>query len=160
MSVFNVQPGNTYRFHLIGAQSLYAYKVEIVEHKLTVISTDGHFIEPTEVDYLIIHTGERYDFLLNATQTPDNYLIRAQTLERDLNNSYFLPHTAEAILYYNTLDVAPPDPQTLYANIRTDNRTCTSENKCKAINCPFLNFPNELNIECIQLNDLRALFSK
>ena len=159
LSVFNVQPGNTYRFRLIGAQSLYAYKVEIVGHKLTVISTDGHFIEPTEVDYLIIHTGERYDFLLNATQTPDNYLIRAQTLERDPDNiPNFLPHTAEAILYYNTSDVAPPDPQTLYANVRTDNRACTSENNCKAINCPFLNFPNELNIECILLNDLRALF--
>ena len=73
LSVFNVQPNTAYRFRLVGAQGLYAYKVEIVGHKLTIIATDGHFIEPVEVDYLIIHTGERYDFLLKTIQTPPKH---------------------------------------------------------------------------------------
>ena len=107
LSVFSIEVDSTYHFRLIGAQSLYAYKVEIVGHKLTVITTDGHFIEPVEVDYIIIHTGERYDFLLNTTQTPNNYMIRAQTLEvkdftTDPYEFKFLDHTAEAVLHYNT----------------------------------------------------------
>jgi FtsP/CotA-like multicopper oxidase with cupredoxin domain len=80
LRVFKVKPNTAYRFRLIGAQGHYAYRVEIVGHKMTVITTDGYFVRPTEVDYIIIHTGERYDFILNATQTPNNYLIRAQTL--------------------------------------------------------------------------------
>ena len=159
LSVFNVQPNTAYRFRLVGAQSLYAYKVEIVGHKLTVIASDGHFIEPVEVDYIIVHTGERYDFLLNATQTPDNYMIRAQTLERNENDiPNFLENTAEGILHYDSSGVSLPNPLTYYGNVTTEMRSCTAENKCKAINCPVLNFPSELNIDCVHLNDLRALF--
>ena len=70
----------TPHFRLIGAQSHYAYRVEIIGHKMTVIATDGHLVRPSEVDYIIIHTGERYDVFLNITLTPNtNYLIRAQT---------------------------------------------------------------------------------
>ena len=160
LSEFHVEEGNTYRFRLIGAQSLYAYKVEIVGHKLTVIATDGHFIEPIEVDFIIIHTGERYDFLLNATQAPGNYMIRAQTLEVkdtniDPNNFQFHDHTAEAVLHYNTIN--DPDPKSLYASVRQDDRHCTPQNPCIAINCPVKEFPSGLYIECVQLNNLKAL---
>lgn len=121
LSEFRIEEGKTYRFRLIGAQSLYAYKVEVVGHKLMVIATDGHFTEPFEVDYIIIHTGERYDFLLSATQAPSNYMIRTQTLEVkdttiDPNDFQFHDHTAEAILHYNTTEA--PDPKTRYDNIQ------------------------------------------
>ncbi len=161
LSEFPVEEGKIYRFRLIGAQSLYAYKVEVVGHKLTVIATDGYFIEPVEVDYIIIHTGERYDFLFNATQASDNYMIRAQTLEVedtniDPNNFQFLNHTAEAILHYDTTEA--PDPRTLYDNVQQQNRDCTELNPCIAVNCPVEEFPRGLYIDCIQLNSLKALF--
>ena len=160
LSVFSVDIGKTYRFRLVGAQSLYAYKVEVVGHKLTVIATDGHFIEPVEVDYIIIHTGERYDFLLHATQTPDNYMIRAQTLEvKDTNINpdefEFYNHIAEAVLHYNNRQ--EPQPQSRYVDVRNNSRTCTHQNLCTAINCPFKEFPQGLNIQCIHLNDLKSL---
>ena len=162
LSEFSVEEGKTYRFRLIGAQSLYAYKVEVVGHKLTVIATDGHFIEPVEVDYIIIHTGERYDFLLNATQAPDNYMIRAQTLEVkdtniDPNNFQFHNHIAEAVLHYSTAP-SKPAPERLYDNVQQQNRDCTKKDMCKAINCPVKEFPHGLNITCIHLTDLTALF--
>ena len=149
LSEFSVEEGKTYRFRLIGAQSLYAYKVEVVGHKLTVIATDGHFIEPVEVDYIIIHTGERYDFLLNATQATSNYMIRAQTLEVkdtniDPNDFQFHNHIAEAVLHYNTTD-----PKTRYDNVQQQNRECTEEIPCRAINCPVKEFPRGLHIECV-----------
>lgn len=58
LSVFPVQRNKKYRFRLIGAQGLYAYKFSIDGHKLTVVNTDGYWIEAVkEVDYIIIHTG-------------------------------------------------------------------------------------------------------
>ena len=159
LSVFKVKPNTAYRFRLIGAQGLYAYKVEIVGHKMTVIATDGHFVKPTEVDYIIVHTGERYDFILNATHTPNNYLIRAQTLEVANPSSYnFSDHSAEAILHYDSPSVPKPDFISFYANTIKDRRPCTQANRCRAINCPFKQFPSSLNIDCIQLNQLQALF--
>jgi FtsP/CotA-like multicopper oxidase with cupredoxin domain len=162
LSEFHVEEGKIYRFRLIGAQSLYAYKVEVVGHKLTVIATDGHFIEPVDVDYIIIHTGERYDFLLNATQAPDNYMIRAQTLEVkdtniDPNNFQFHDHIAEAVLHYSTATM-PPDPTTLYVSVQQQNHDCTEESMCIAVNCPVKEFPHGLNIKCMHLTDLTALF--
>ena len=67
---------------------------------MTVIATDDHFVRPTGVDYIIIHAGERYDVILNTTQTPNtNYLIRVQTLEVANPNS-ISDHFAEAIFHY------------------------------------------------------------
>lgn len=95
LSIFNVRDGETYRFRLIGAQSLFAYRFSIDGHKLIVIASDGHFFQPVqEVDYVIVHTGERYDVLVTADQPMNNYWIRAETLETDVENA------AEAILHY------------------------------------------------------------
>ena len=52
LSIFAVERGKSYRFHLIGAQGLYAYKCSIDGHKLTVVDTDGYYIEPQkDIDY-------------------------------------------------------------------------------------------------------------
>ena len=87
-----------YRFRIIGAQSLYAYKFSIDSHKLRVIATDGHFIEPVEVDYIIVHSGERYDFILETYDDDSNgdaFWIRATTLETIQQDR---EHSARAIL--------------------------------------------------------------
>ena len=80
LSIFDVSFGITYRFRLIGAQSLFAYRVSIDGHMLKVIASDGHFIEPIDMHYVIIHTGERHDVVVSANQSPNNYWIRAETL--------------------------------------------------------------------------------
>ncbi len=55
LSIFNVVKDQTYRFRLIGAQSLFAYKFSIDGHKLIVIASDGHFFQPVkDVDYVIV----------------------------------------------------------------------------------------------------------
>ena len=109
LSIFTVEHGKTYRFRLAGTQGLYAYRFSIDGHKLTVVGTDGYWLEPVkDVDYIIIHTGERYDFLLSANNTNgsiNNYWMRAETLE--IHNAsgseppyQSLGHVAEAILHY------------------------------------------------------------
>ena len=88
-------------------------------------------------------------------------MIRGQTLEVkdttiDPNDFQFHDHTAKAVLHYNTTEA--PDPKTRYDNVQQQNRECTKQNPCTAINCPVKEFPRGLHIKCVQLNSLKALF--
>ena len=170
LSIFTVEAGNTYRFRLVGAQGLYAYKFSIDGHKLTVVGTDGYWLKPVkDVDYIIIHTGERYDFLLNATDTDElnNYWMRAETLEIDSNGTgppyRSLGHVAEAILHYTQSGESDdPDvnvPSTQYEEIKDNSPPieCTQSVPCKAVNCPFKDFHPSYNITCVNVQDLRLL---
>ena len=92
LSTFPVVKDKNYRFRLIGAQGTYAYKFSIDGHKLRVVSTDGYWTNPTvPADYIIIHTGERYDFILTADAEVKNYWIRAETLEIDRSSNDGVP---------------------------------------------------------------------
>ena len=168
LSIFTVQAGKTYRFRLIGAQNLYAYKFSIDGHKLTVVGTDGYWIQPVpNVDYVIIHSGERFDFLLEAKHTRKDYWIRAETLEIDHNGQgppyKSLEHVAEAILHYKQDgDSADPNvnvPSTNYEDIkrRSPPLQCSFYKPCKAVNCPFKNFHPRYHITCINVQNLRLL---
>lgn len=165
LSEFRVVHGKNYRFRLIGAQGLYAYKFSIDGHRMTVVGTDGYWIEPVNnVDYIIIHTGERYDFILHADQPKKNYWLRAETLE-------IIPkggppyqsrgHVAEGILRYvddnqaNIEDIK----STEYEEIKLGSPAiqCTSSHKCNAVNCPFKNFHPAYHTECINVDKLQLL---
>eukprot|EP00731_Ephydatia_muelleri_P000603 Em0001g603a len=90
---------------MIGAQSLFAYRVSISDHKLTIIATDV-YPEPVDVDYIFMHSGECYNFALKpktVSEVGRDYLIRAETIEVDLTKSVPYPslgRIAEAILHY------------------------------------------------------------
>lgn len=153
LSIFIVSSGGIrYRFRLVGAQSLYAYRFSIDEHRLIVVATDGIFIEPREVDYIVIHSGERYDFLLTTKPNGGNYWIRAETLENDKPMNAM--HTAEAVLHYEGAE----DPRHgLYGNVRSPPKVCDPNNRCTAINCPFEHYPANDGIDCIHIHELRSL---
>ena len=167
LSEFKVTAENTYRFRLIGAQSLYAYRFSIEQHNLTVIATDGQFIEPIEVDYIIIHSGERYDFLLkgkeaNQLSTTRQFMIRAVTLRflPDTNTvapNYIEEESAEAILNYNSATTPSSQYKTIADNRLTVSQRCTSSDSCVALNCPFKSFPQSFNIDCMHIHDLKLL---
>ena len=170
LSIFTVEAGKTYRFRLVGAQGLYAYRFSIDGHKLTVVGTDGYWLEPEEdVDYIIIHTGERYDFLLSTSNTDGltDYWMRAETLEIDTSGIgppyQSLGHVAEAILHYKQPgDSDNPDvnvPSTKYQDIKDKSPSiqCTNNAPCKAVNCPFKNFHPSYNINCVNVQNLRLL---
>ena len=168
LSIFTVEPQNIYRFRLIGAQETYAYNFSIDGHKLTVVATDGYWINPIDnVDYIIIQTGERYDFLLNAKEKVKDYLIRAETLE--INKTAGGPpyptlnHVAEAILHYKEdTDSENPDdnvPSSEYESIKNESpaRNCSKVNQCIAVNCPFEKFHPSYNITCFNVQNLSLL---
>ena len=167
LSEFTVQQGNVYRFRLVGAASLFAQRFSIDGHNLITIATDAYFIEPIEeVQSIILHSGERYDFLLSATADISNYIMRIETLEAMSACSKDAPfaslnHYAEAILHYET---APGDngiPSTQYQSISQSSprRNCASGPKCNAVNCPFENFHPSYGIECINVDSFRLLIN-
>ena len=167
LSTFNVQPDTSYRFRLIGAQSLFAFRFSIDEHELMLIATDGHFVNLRRVDFIIIHSGERYDFILktkaDSERTKDNFIIRAETLEVNCDDDNLLKesqlytdHMAEGILHYGGREDVVESK--LYNDISMESipksKECSRNSKCRAVNCPFQNFPMHYNIDCIPIHTL------
>ena len=166
LEIFTVRSGGIYRFRLIGAQDQYAYRFSIDEHILTVMSTDGSLIEPVEAQFVILHTGERYDFLLKANKPRLNvsdYWIRAEIL--GVNTTGQLPYrtlgyAAEAILHY---EPSPPPLSSSYESIKMNSRPfdpqrCDVIGGCVAVNCPFQAYHTSYNIHCVNVGDLRMLY--
>ena len=163
LSIFDVSPDSVYRFRLVGAQSLYAYRFSIDRHNLTVIATDGEYIEPEEVDYVIIHSGERYDFIIQTKSESDvssqnDFLIRAVTLEiNETTREPLNTNTAEGILHYTTgAQPTPAQYESIASAAESDRERCTSS--CTALNCPFRAFPPSYNTNCTHIHQLRLLF--
>ena len=160
------EPSTAYRFRLIGAQSLFAYRFSIDEHKLIVIATDGYFVKPKEVDFIIVHSGERYDFLLRSKESDSklNYWVRAETLEDQTatnkrNGGPTDMHLAEAVLHYGTQDVIPSQYQAIKSASKAVIDGCTEESWCTALNCPFKSYPaSRYNINCTDISELELLF--
>ncbi len=160
LSIFMVEEGQRYRFRLVGSQGLYAYKFSIDGHKLTVVNTDGYWTKPQEpVDYIIIHTGERYDFILAANATFGNYWIRAETLEINTTSGFpfkSMGHVAEAILQYTPKNIndATEICSSEYQFITSQPPTCDRTSRCVAINCPFEKFHYNYFTKCINIQQL------
>ena len=161
LSSFNVVSGDTYRFR---AQGFYAYRFSIDRHKLQL--SDGYFIEPVETDYIIIHTVERYDFLLTAKDVPNktNYIIRAETLEvncetleRDTNLE---SNDAIAVLTYDGNQINRKMIEDEYINGNRNGQTeCNAVNPCTVANCPFENYQADSIFNCsnMHINELKLL---
>lgn len=162
LTIFRVDEGKSYRFRLIGAQSVYAYNFSIDAHRMTVIATDGYFIQPVETDFIIVHTGERYDVIVTANQTgQSDYWIRAHTLEVDFDQNMPAPHPlisdeALAILHYNGQNELPTPLN--YSDILLHPKNCSDSSPCTAVNCPFKSFLPPYNINCINVYELRLLY--
>ncbi|XP_064643110.1 uncharacterized protein LOC135497272 isoform X2 [Lineus longissimus] len=141
---FKVKKGNSYRFRLISAGTMYALRFSIDGHGLKVVATDGHEVDPVVVQFIHLNPGERYDFMLEANQASTNYMIRAETLEVGP------VHIMEAILNYEGVD-SNEEPS-------TKPRTCTVSTPCKALNCPttFKYHPKGRYNECLGIDKLRG----
>ncbi len=154
LSVFQVSANRAYRFRIIGAQSVYAYSFSIDGHKLRVIATDGHFIQPVDVDYLIVHSGERYDFVIETFgKNLQNYWMRATTLEENLGAG--VEHSARAILTYgNDTNI---DWRNYAALVTSSDHECTPTACCNVLNCPFRNYSPNSGRSCLNFTDLVPL---
>ncbi len=152
LSTFSVVRGRMYRFRIIGAISIFPFKFSIDGHKLIAIVSDGDVFQPKEVDYIVIHSGETYDFILNANQNAMNYWIRADTLEDTAAED---EHSARGILTYGNANQLSWTSR--YSNVLDVRRSCTEGEKCKVLNCPYSAHPNESIFQCVSLTDLVSI---
>lgn len=177
LSIFTVEPEEVYRFRLIGAQGLFLFRFSIDEHQLDVMATDGYLTEPITAEYILIHSGERYDFMLRAKEmsevmTKNNFIIRAEVLVVDVAPfptgpppgpapyPIIVEDRIEAILHYNIPGSNPPE-STEYEEIARNSiphsTVCTQDSPCHAVNCPLIFHPS-YNITCTFIDQFRLLF--
>ena len=174
LSIFNVQYYREsspvyYRFRLVGAQRHEMFRFSIAEHKLFIIATDGYLTEPIEVDYILIHAGERYDFLLKPkteeeTNEMADFLIIAETLDSEnISLSNTNNFNVFAFLHYgNEIEDGLNPSSTEYEQIIEmyvmDPRDCSSSSVCIALNCPFKFYDPSRFINCRPVTDMQLLF--
>lgn len=116
--VFNVQKGSTYRFRTINSGFLNCpLEISFDNHTILVIASDGHYIEPVEVDSLVSYAGERFDFILKANQPIGNYWVRVKGL-MDCDERGLKAHQG-AILRYAGAEITLPHGKLMYDFKRT-----------------------------------------
>lgn len=78
-ALFSVRQGESYRLRVIdNGVSACPITVSVSGHVLSVIASDGSPFEPVEVDAFMMAAGERYDFILTANKSVDNYWLMVQ----------------------------------------------------------------------------------
>ncbi|XP_059146111.1 uncharacterized protein LOC131933346 [Physella acuta] len=141
LSIFTVTNGTDYRFRVIGASGMYPFRISIDNHPLLLVASDGYDCQPRVIESVVVHPGERYDFIITANQTVGNYWIRGVTMESGVD------HISEAILRYTGAPIEEPN---------STRRNCTEDDRCLVMNCPFTYYPKNDNITCLHLDDLAS----
>ncbi|GFZ18590.1 cupredoxin superfamily protein [Actinidia rufa] len=82
--VLTVVPGKTYRLRIASLTALSALSFQIEGHNMTVVETDGHYVEPFVVKNLFIYSGETYSVLITADQDSSrNYWAVTNVVSRN-----------------------------------------------------------------------------
>ncbi|KAJ7438264.1 laccase 2 precursor [Mycena galericulata] len=97
LAVISVQKGTRYRFRLVSISCDPNWVFSIDGHNMTIIEVDGVNSQPLTVDNIQIFAGQRYSFVLSATQPVNNYWVRANP---DVGNTGFDNGINSAILRY------------------------------------------------------------
>ena len=135
------------------------FRMSIAGHKLYVIATDGYLVKPYEVDILHVHVGERYDFLVKTLNQSDVqnsggniFPIQIDSVAVFCDQQTKPLRSGFAYLKYNNSD----SPDSFPANVAPYN----CENECKALNCPFIKYPDATglgNVSCYDVTNLKLL---
>nr|UCK81628.1 laccase-1 [Arenicola marina] len=150
LEIFTVTQGRKYLFRAICASMTFGFRLSIDGHTLHVVASDGSDVITRPVESLVVFSGERYDFWIEANDPDDSgsYWIRAETLERMQNGQTIRPGQVKAILRYASTSITD-----LPASRRVE---CSAETKCDVLNCPFLLTSRNTDLwNCIPVSELR-----
>ena len=161
LTFFEVERGKAFRFRVVGTPDAYSFRLSVQGHKLVMLATDGvpTRSNPEKVDFIIVHSAERYDFLLNATANSDSdgyyWLIletldTASSLQREGIECLRGRRSYAIVKYSDAKDLTTWPPDIDYDP--TVDRDCYSDNSCIALNCPFPNYPPGDNITCVNVD--------
>ncbi|KAF8168829.1 laccase [Mycena galopus ATCC 62051] len=128
LAVVNVKHGLRYRFRLVSISCapnfvfrrdffLHLEQLNIDGHNLTIIEVDGVNHKPLTVDSIQIFTGQRYSFVLNATQPVGNYWVRANPdVINSIDQGFDGGINSAVLRYHGALDVEPTTVNTTSMN--------------------------------------------
>jgi FtsP/CotA-like multicopper oxidase with cupredoxin domain len=118
----SVVKGKKYRIRLINTSVDSVFSVSMDKHPFTVITSDFVPIRPYVTDQITMNIGQRYDVIINANQTVDNYWFRV-SIGCGRNNIQDSGLQIGAILSYSGAPDANPT-STTNVTMRT---TCLDE---------------------------------
>ncbi|KAJ7042200.1 laccase 2 precursor [Mycena alexandri] len=107
LSVISVVHGLRYRFRLVSISCDPNFVFSIDGHNMTIIEVDGVNHQPLTVDNIQIFAGQRYSFVLTASQPIGNYWVRANP-QLAGSNQGFANGINSAILRYLTAPAVDP----------------------------------------------------
>ncbi|XP_033744232.1 uncharacterized protein LOC117330123 [Pecten maximus] len=134
---FVVKSNKTYRFRLINTGNAFPLRVAIDQHKLELIATDGRDIRGVETDSITTVPGERIDFLLRTTETPDNYWFRVEA-----NGA----GQVRGVVQYESVEKEVPTSK---------RKSCSETDWCTDINCMVQEYPTNVHVNCTPISQLR-----
>lgn len=123
--------GTRYRIRLVNGAADTHFKFSIDNHTLEVISADFVPIVPYSTDFVSIGMGQRYDVIVTANATADNYWMRAIVQQTCSENSY--PDNVRGIIRY---DATSTDDPTTSAWDGTTDDDCDDEDMSNLV--PYL----------------------
>lgn len=82
LTIYNVEHHKRYRIRVINAASnVCPFQLQVENHEITVIASDGATIKPVVADTLYFISGERYDIVIDANQKEvRDYWVRVRAL--------------------------------------------------------------------------------
>ncbi len=113
--------GQKYRIRIINSAVEGHFDFSIDGHSLTVIGMDLVPLVPYAADSVVISMGQRYDIIVEATETSGDYWLRAQWITACSTNS--LPNNITGIIRYDSSSTA--DPTT--TSTTTESTNCGDE---------------------------------
>ncbi|CAB4021183.1 laccase-4-like [Paramuricea clavata] len=162
---FYVVSGRNYRFRIIDGALGTIFVISIDYHKLYIIATDGSLVKPFETDFLIVHVGETYDFILKAKKDilpGSKYPIRIQSLAVNCKNNSELAGQGFVFLAYTNQSIKMTSPTS--ENLIVQNDRCNNKSKpCTIMNCPFKIMPKNYSkpdtyMKCYDILSLKLLY--
>ena len=139
-----VEPGQRYRVRMVNTGHVFPFQVQIDQHPLTIVGSEGGEIQPIPVDSFFIFVGESIDFEFVANQAPGRYWFRADT---QCTGSY-----AYGIIVYKGFENTKTDPTSV-------PKSCTNSSPCTVYNCPFERYPPGYNRTCIPIDAGKSTLS-
>jgi FtsP/CotA-like multicopper oxidase with cupredoxin domain len=101
-------PKQVHRLRLINPSVENHYQVTLVGHKFTIIATDLVPVTNVTTDSIFLGVGQRYDVLIDASATPDNYWFNV-TVQNPLCGASNNPWPAAIFQYDGVTDALPTD---------------------------------------------------
>ena len=95
LASISVEPDKTYRFRIIGGTALSFVTFAFEDHNdMVLIEADGNYVQPVNVSYIQIGSGQRFSVLLktksrNEVKTKSQFFMQIETRDRpSLTRSY------------------------------------------------------------------------